>query len=66
MMWGGREQSGGDEGEWSNNAMQTCNSQSTFWDSPEAATLLGCVYGIDDVFKGLSECVNSFTDAIQT
>ena len=53
---GGKENKvGGDEGERSNNTTQTCNSRSIFWDSPEAAKLFGCMYGIDNVFKVLSE-----------
>ncbi len=57
---------GGNQGDGPNNTKQTCNSRSIFWDSPEAAKLFGCVYGIDDAFKVLSERINLLTDSIQT
>ncbi len=57
---------GGDREERSNNSTQTCNSWSIFWDSSEAAKLFGCVYGIDDVFKVLSERVTLLPYSIQT
>ena len=57
---------GGDKGERSNKTTQTCNSQSIFWDSPEAANVFVCVCEIYNVFKVLSDRVNLLTDSIQT